>query len=62
MEGKITGLATYGKSKLKDQVHSHFFFDGDGLINSDFTNATVIRKWIMESCTSVTRGDASASI
>ena len=61
-EGKITGLAAYGEPKLKSQLQSHFFFDGDGLINSDFANGTVMREWIMELCTTVSREDASASI
>lgn len=61
-EGKITGLAAYGEATLKDQLQSHFFFDDDGLINSDFANGTVMREWIMALCGQASREDAAASI
>lgn len=61
-EGKITGLAAYGKPTLKDAFKAHFRFDEDGLINSDFINGTVMRERFMALCDEASREDAAASI
>jgi carbamoyltransferase len=61
-EGKITGLAAYGKPTLKADFQSHFSFDKDGLINSDFPNGTIMREQFMALCDEASREDAAASI
>ena len=61
-EGKITGLAAYGKPTLKNDFQSHFHFDQGGLINSDFPNGTLMRERIMALCDEASREDAAASI
>ncbi len=61
-EGKITGLAAYGKATLKNDFQSHFSFDKDGLINSDFPNGSVMREKFMALCNKASREDAAASI
>lgn len=61
-EGKITGLAAYGKPVLHDGFAAHFRFDDDGLINSDFPNGAVMREWFINQCEGHTREDASASV
>jgi len=61
-EGKITGLAAYGQPVLKEAFRSHFFFDEDGQIASDFPNGTVMRERFMALCEGQSREDASASI
>lgn len=61
-EGKITGLAAYGKPVLKNDFQSHFRFDEDGLINSDFANGGLMRERFMALCEDASREDAAASI
>ena len=61
-EGKVTGLAAYGKPVLRDAFASHFTMDGDGLFTSDFADAKVMREAFMALCDGHSREDASASI
>lgn len=61
-EGKVTGLAAFGKPVLADAFKAHFFFDDDGLINSDFDSPQQMREYFMSLCEGHSREDASASI
>ncbi|MDA0240618.1 MAG: hypothetical protein O3A84_11420 [Proteobacteria bacterium] len=61
-EGKVTGLAAYGEPSLKSDFQSHFSFDENGLITSDFPNGTVMRDHIMTLCEGCSREDAAASV
>ncbi len=61
-EGKVTGLAAYGQPVLKQDFQSHFFFDEDGQISSDFANGTIMRERFMALCEGHSREDASTSI
>lgn len=61
-EGKVTGLAAFGKPTLKDDFARHFSVDADGLFSSDFTSGEHMRKTIMTLCEGHSREDAAASI
>ena len=61
-EGKITGLAAHGTPVLADAFKSHFQFDEDGLINSDFTSPRAMRDEFMALCKGHSREDAAASV
>ena len=61
-EGKVTGLAAWGKPALRESFASHFTMNNDGLFTSDFPNGAVMRDAIMALCQGHSREDAAASI
>lgn len=61
-EGKVTGLAAYGKPTLQDAFAAHFRMDEDGLFASDFPDGKIMREAFMALCKGASREDASASI
>jgi len=61
-EGKVTGLAAYGKPTIAKDFAAHFTMDQDGLFSSDFPNGGVMREAFMALCEGQSREDASASI
>ena len=61
-EGKITGLAAYGKPVMKDIFRSDFYFDDQGLINSKFPNSDVMHEYHYKICNDFSREDVAASI
>ena len=61
-EGKVTGLAAYGRPLLKEAFAAHFRMDPDGVIASDFTDGPGMRQRIMGLCQGHTREDVAASI
>jgi carbamoyltransferase len=61
-EGKLTGLAAYGKPVLYDVMAAHFRVDDSGLIESDFPDYAAMEQFIAAACKSVPREDAAASI
>ncbi|MGE5200973.1 MAG: carbamoyltransferase N-terminal domain-containing protein, partial [Acidobacteriota bacterium] len=61
-EGKITGLAAFGKPVLRDTFASRFRIDADGRIVSDFTDGGALREHFMTACVGYSREDCAASI
>ena len=61
-EGKLTGLAAYGKPVLYEAMAAHFSVDDQGLIDSDFADYDAMERFIVAACKSVPREDAAASI
>jgi carbamoyltransferase len=61
-EGKLTGLAAYGEPKLAEEMAACFRFSEDGLIETDFKNATAMKKKILAICQSHDRETIAASI
>jgi carbamoyltransferase len=61
-EGKLTGLAAYGEPTLADEIASHFWIDGDGMISASFDSDTSIERTIFKICRGHTRETIAASI
>jgi carbamoyltransferase len=61
-EGKLTGLAAYGRPILADKIAARFSVDDSGRIFSDFRDYPEMEKFIYEIVKGVSREDASASI
>ena len=61
-EGKLTGLAAYGKPKLLPQLKTHFRVTESGRIDSNFKNYRAMRKRIFALAATVSPEDAAASI
>jgi carbamoyltransferase len=61
-EGKLTGLAAYGKPVLFDSMAAHFRVDEAGLIHSDFPSYEAMEQFIFALAKGVTREDVAASI
>lgn len=61
-EGKVTGLAAWGKPALREAFAAHFRMDGDGLFSTDFPSAPTMREAFMALCEGHSREDAAASI
>jgi carbamoyltransferase len=60
-EGKLTGLAAYGKPVLYDTLARHFRVDEAGEIHSDFADYHAMRRTIFELAEGVAREDVAAS-
>jgi len=60
-EGKLTGLAAYGKPTLLDQLLARFSIQDDGQIVSTFESHGVMREWIFDLCKNVDRENVAAS-
>ncbi|HEY2110118.1 MAG TPA: carbamoyltransferase N-terminal domain-containing protein, partial [Dongiaceae bacterium] len=61
-EGKLTGLAAYGKPVLYDALARHFRVDDDGQIHSDFADYHAMRGLIFELAKGASREDVAASV
>jgi carbamoyltransferase len=61
-EGKLTGLAAFGKPVLAEKIAAHFSVDDGGRIRSDFRDFNDMHDTIRTLATSVSREDAAASI
>ncbi len=61
-EGKVTGLAAYGKPVLRDHFLSRFRVGADGVIATDFANENEFHDHFMRPCADHSREDCAASI
>lgn len=61
-EGKLTGLAAFGKPLLVEAIGQHFTVDDEGRINSDFASDKAMDAFITEVAATVDKADAAASI
>ena len=61
-EGKLTGLAAYGRPILADKIAARFSVDEAGRISSDFRDYPAMVEFIRGLARGVSREDASASI
>ncbi|HMK68442.1 MAG TPA: carbamoyltransferase C-terminal domain-containing protein, partial [Stellaceae bacterium] len=61
-EGKITGLAAFGKPVLLEQFAKPFHIEEGGRIVSDFTDGQALRDHFMKPCAGQSREDCAASI
>ena len=61
-EGKLTGLAAYGKPVLYDALARRFRVDAEGQIHSDFTDYHAMRRTVFELAHGVAREDVAASV
>ncbi|MGE3067401.1 MAG: carbamoyltransferase C-terminal domain-containing protein [Hyphomicrobiaceae bacterium] len=61
-EGKLTGLAGYGKPVALDAIKRHFRVAPDGRIHSDFDSYAAMRAAIVEVAKTNSREDAAATI
>jgi carbamoyltransferase len=61
-EGKLTGLAAYGKPVLYDALARHFRIDAEGQIHSDFPDYHAMRRAVFELAEGIVREDVAASV
>ncbi|MCW8905838.1 MAG: hypothetical protein OQL28_01190 [Sedimenticola sp.] len=61
-EGKLTGLAAYGKPTLYEEMASHFRILENGEVDSDFANNKEMKKAIFEMARRSSREDVAASV
>ena len=61
-EGKLTGLAAYGKPVLYDKINKHFAVREDGLVTAAFKNRRHMEKHIKTIAQSASPADAAASV
>lgn len=61
-EGKLTGLAAFGKPVAADKIAARFRVDDDGRVLSNFHNYPEMETFIRSIAAQVSREDASASI
>jgi carbamoyltransferase len=61
-EGKLTGLAAYGRPVLFERLAARFRVDDQGQIFSDFENNMAMRRFIFEAAAGVGREDVAASV
>jgi len=61
-EGKLTGLAGYGKPVAADEIVSHFSVSPAGEIASNFSSYDVMREYTRLVCRRLSREDAAASV
>lgn len=61
-EGKVTGLAAFGKPRLYDALARHFRVDETGEISSDFPSYQAMRQCILDLAKGASREDVSASV
>jgi carbamoyltransferase len=61
-EGKLTGLAAFGKPVLADTIAAHFSVDDGGRVRSNFRDFDDMHDTIRALAQSVSREDAAASI
>lgn len=61
-EGKLTGLAAYGKPSLFDEMASHFTVLDSGEITSDFASNQAMKQAIFQMAKNASREDVAASV
>ncbi len=61
-EGKVTGLAGFGKPTATADIMRHFSVDADGEISSDFPSYPAMHQYAREVCAKLSREDAAASV
>jgi len=61
-EGKLTGLAAFGKPVLADDIASRFVVDRGGQIRCDFDSHFAIGEYARTLCSRMSREDAAASV
>jgi carbamoyltransferase len=61
-EGKLTGLAAYGRPTLLPALAAHFAVDESGEIRSDFESYPAMRRFIFELAEGVAREDVACSV
>ena len=61
-EGKVTGLAAFGKPTLYDELLKHFRVDDQGQIHSDYPSYPAMRQHIFDLAQGARREDVSASV
>jgi carbamoyltransferase len=61
-EGKVTGLAAFGKPSAYEALAAHFSVDDAGVVTSDFADYGAMRRAIFDSAETVSREDMAASI
>jgi carbamoyltransferase len=61
-EGKVTGLAGFGKPSAAAEILRHFTVDADGEISSDFPSYPAMHQYAREVCGRLSREDAAASV
>jgi carbamoyltransferase len=61
-EGKVTGLAGFGRPVAADEILRHFSVDAGGEISSDFSNYPAMHQFARDVCARLSREDAAASV
>ena len=61
-EGKLTGLAAYGKPVAQDELENHFKIDEKGQIKTKFVNNSAMRSFIFDIAMQISPEDMAASI
>jgi carbamoyltransferase len=61
-EGKLTGLAGFGKPIAADDIMRHFTVDATGAITSDFPSYPAMHEFARDVCMRLLREDAAASV
>jgi carbamoyltransferase len=61
-EGKLTGLAAYGRPTAYEQLATHFTVDEAGQVRSDFESNPAMRRFVFEVAAGVSREDMAASV
>jgi carbamoyltransferase len=61
-EGKVTGLAGFGKPVAADEIMRHFSVDASGEIASDFPDYPAMHQFARTVCARLSREDAAASV
>jgi len=61
-EGKLTGLAAFGRPTVAETIGARFSVDDEGRIHSDFRNFNEMHGFIRGAVAGVSREDAAASI
>ncbi|MGZ5803180.1 MAG: carbamoyltransferase family protein [Xanthobacteraceae bacterium] len=61
-EGKVTGLAGFGKAIAAPEILRHFSVDALGAITSDFLTYEAMHQFAREVCARASREDAAASV
>lgn len=61
-EGKLTGLAAYGKASAFEHIAAHFSVGDDGQVRSDFASNPALKQFLVETAAGVSREDMAASI
>lgn len=61
-EGKVTGLAAYGRPTVYEALGAHFSVNGEGVVSSDFADYGEMRRAVFAIARTVSREDLAASI
>ncbi len=61
-EGKVTGLAGFGKPTAAGEIMRHFGVDANGEIASDFASYPAMHQYARDVCARLSREDAAASV